>query len=234
MPYVPSEKTPPKNGIEKYEDRVKIDEVVKLVARDLAEKITDNFSLVTEYVEAFSYIGMTLEQLQSREEPEIMSDYPTSYLALATTIFDVARKYKYDGAFLGELNYAITRLIQELPKEMVRKEKWTSELRYWGYSMTVGAVVKVANRFTNSPDSVDIAIGGVFTDIKDEMKVVVNEAYEHAQIKKSGHCYDGPYYSRVMDVVNDKGILIGTIKVNLERSTETLDIDVLPVKLIAK
>ena len=74
----------------------------------------------------------------------------------------------------------------------------------------------------------------MFEDIKDEYKVRVNEAYEHAQIKKSGDCYDAPYYSRVMDILTRDGELIGTIKVNMPRSEETLNIDVLPSRLIAE
>jgi hypothetical protein len=75
---------------------------------------------------------------------------------------------------------------------------------------------------------------GVLLDVALEYKVRVNEAYEHEQIKKSGDCYDTPYYSKVMEVVSVDGTLIGTIKVNMKRSDDTLNLDVLPSKIVAK
>ena len=45
---------------------------------------------------------------------------------LADKIAEVAQKYHYDGAFLGELNYALTRLIQHLPRALIATIRHTT------------------------------------------------------------------------------------------------------------
>lgn len=130
--------------------------------------------------------------------------------ALADGIAQVAAKYKYDGAFLGELNFALTRLIQHLPRSLMQYQGFKDEIRYWMYAGIVGVLV----------------------DVKDEYKRRVNPAYEDAQIEKSGDCYDTPYYDRLIDVVDTAGKKYGTMSVRMKRSPETLAIDKLPVKII--
>jgi hypothetical protein len=129
---------------------------------------------------------------------------------LADGIATVAAKYGYDGAFLGELNYALTRLIQHLPRSLQEKQGFKDEIRYWIYAGIVGVLV----------------------DVKDEYKRRVNPAYEDAQIEKSGDCYDTPYYDRLIDVVDAAGKKYGTMSVRMKRSPETLHIDKLPVKIV--
>lgn len=129
---------------------------------------------------------------------------------LADGIAQVAATYKYDGAFLGELNYSLTRLIQHLPRSLQEFQGFKDEIRYWMYAGIVGVLV----------------------DVKDEYKRRVNPAYEAAQIEKSGDCYDTPYYTRLVDVVDQQGIKIGTMEVQLKRSPETLNIDKLPLKIV--
>jgi len=129
---------------------------------------------------------------------------------LADGIAKVASGYKYDGAFLGELNYALTRLIQHLPRSLQQHQGFKDEIRYWMYAGIVGVLV----------------------DVKDEYKRRVNVGYEAAQIEKSGDCYDTPYYTRLVDVVDPAGTKIGTMEVQLKRTQETLNIDKLPLKLV--
>lgn len=131
---------------------------------------------------------------------------------LADGIAKVSKKYAYDGAFVGELNYSLTRLIQHLPRSLQEIQGFKSELRYWIYASIVGVLV----------------------DVKDEYKRRVNTAYEAAQIEKSGDCYDTPYYTRLIDVVNEAGEKIGTTEIQLKRSDSTLNVDTLPLKLVAK
>lgn len=190
-------------------DRATIDEQVVLLAKEMAEKVTTNYS-VRSILDS-TFISVVREN------------------ALGKAIRQVAEKYNYEGAYLGELNYAITRLIQEFPKAVVKTGKWKEELRYWLYAIITESLIKMAQCI-----GLPIGVSGVFEDIKDEYKVRVNEAYEHVQIKKSGDCYDAPYYSRVMDVVDKTGKLIGTVKVNMVRSDETLNLDILPTKLVAE
>lgn len=124
---------------------------------------------------------------------------------LAEGIAEVSAKYKYKGAFAGEMNYAITRLLNHLPRALMATEEASSELRYWMQAIFFG----------------------VLQDVALEYKVRVNPAYEIAQIIKSGDCYDTPYYNKPVEVVDENGNLIGHIYVNMERSTKTVNQDVL-------
>ena len=60
----------------------------------------------------------------------------------------------------------------------------------------------------------------------------MNTAYEAEQILKSGDCYDTPYYTKLVPVVDDNGKAVGHMEIMLKRSPETLDKDVLPGRLI--
>src|SRR5437762_14257379 len=99
----------------------------------------------------------------TNDRPEL----DTAAKNLAEEIAIVSKKYKYDGAFLGELNYSLTRLIQHLPRSLMTHCGFKDEIRYWLYAGIVGVLV----------------------DVKDEYKRRVNTAYEAAQIEKSGDCY---------------------------------------------
>lgn len=129
--------------------------------------------------------------------------------ALAEGIAKVAKKYGYKGAFLGETNYALTRLFNHLPRELVKSGEAKSEIRYW---MQAG-------------------IFGVLLDIALEYKFRVNQAYEYAQRVKSGDCYDTPYYSKLVEVVDKRGKHIGYVDIGMKRTDETLSQDVLTLKL---
>lgn len=177
MPYIP------------INDRPVLDELVSILANDIATKLTNNFSLKNLYVQAFSEI--IFDNDESKYEF-------ISAKKLGDTIIQVAKKYNYEGAFLGELNYAITRLIQEVPKAVVALGKWKEELRYWIYAVTVDSLINISNQ-----NWLPIGVAGVFEDIKDEYKRRVNPAYEAVQIIKSGDCYDTPYHTVL---VNAEGI----------------------------
>lgn len=68
---------------------------------------------------------------------------------------------------------------------------------------------------------------GVLQDVSAEHKRRVNVAYEAAQIVKSGDCYDTPYYTRLVEVVDKDGKHVGHFEVMLKRSEETLNKDLL-------
>ena len=132
--------------------------------------------------------------------------------ALADAIAQVAATYTYDGAFLGEMNYALTRLIQHLPRSLQEFKGFKDETRYW----------------------LQAGMFGVLTDVMLEYKVRVNQGYEIAQIEKSGDCYDTPYYSRAVKVVNESGDVVGHVYVNMKRSDETLTKDILDGELVIR
>lgn len=131
---------------------------------------------------------------------------------LAKSIVEVAISYGYDGAFLGELNYAITRLIQRIPQIFVDKKIFKSALRYWIYA----------------------GIAGVLIDVKDEYKWRVNRSYECEQILKSGDCYDTPFFTKLIEVVDEEGKSIGYTDLYLKNDGKNYKLDKLPNKIVVK
>ena len=75
---------------------------------------------------------------------------------------------------------------------------------------------------------VGIGIGGVFEDVKDEYKRRVNTAYEAAQIVKNGDCYDTPYYTKLIEVIDSDGHHVGYQEVMVKRSHFTVGFDTIP------
>ena len=138
---------------------------------------------------------MSMPYVPTNDRPEL----DALAKSLADGIASAAAKYGYDGAFLGELNYSLTRLIQHLPRSLQDKQGFKDEIRYWIYAGIVGVLV----------------------DVKDEYKRRVNTSYEAAQIEKSGDCYDTPYYTRLVDITDEEGAKVGTIEVQLKRSDTT-------------
>lgn len=131
----------------------------------------------------------------------------------AEAIAAVAKKYDYTGAFLGELNFFITRILNHLPRALVKTGESQSELKY----------VLQAGMF------------GVLIDVLLEYKIRVNPAYEIAQIIKSGDCYDTPYYNKPVEVVDESGKIVGHVYVNMKRSDKTVGQDVLEgVQIVLK
>lgn len=222
-PYVPSEKTDGKS-----QDRILIDVEVEKLAKEIVGTNPSNFQVLESYKNSFSSIGSSLMILATGAEFVCR----TASNEFAKVVFDVGAKYGYDGAFLGELNYGITRLIQRVPQLMVASDKWAKkdEIRYWLYAVTVEALSNASNEFLKS----GLGIGGVFEDIKDEYKRRVNPSYEAAQIVKSGDCYDTPYYNRLVRIVDEDGKEVGKILVDMVRSEETLHKDVLDGELVLR
>lgn len=224
MPYVPSEKTNPPAT-----DRKELDIAVELLVHDVTKKITGNFSLVVIYKEVFRQVASGLSSLCHGLDLKHAKDPATG---LAKTIYEIGKRYEYEGAFLGELNYAVTRFIQRVPQLMVAREKWksTDELRYWLYACTVEALVWTSRQTVNY----GLGIAGVFEDIKDEYKRRVNTAYEAAQILKSGDCYDTPYYTKLVEVVDEDGRHIGHQEIMVKRSDDTRTTDILKGQVVLR
>lgn len=219
MPYVPSKKTDGKST-----DREVLDAAVENLAKATAPKIANNLSLIEAYKSAFVKIAQGLQSLA--RGTDLPSD--STEAAMARAIYDVGAKYGYEGAYLGELNYAMTRFIQRVPQMKVESKEWKEELRYWLYAATVEALVAAAAETLK----LGTGVSGVFHDIKDEYKRRVNPAYEAAQIVKSGDCYDTPYYNRLVEIVDESGAHIGHILVDMKRSEETLHKDILDARIV--
>ena len=219
MPYVPSKKTDGKSV-----DREVIDAALEPLAKKAALAITNNKSLIRVYKNSFIRVVEVLDQLLHDLEVEDLSEEAR----LAIAIYEVAKPYAYEGAELGELNYATTRFIQRVPGLKVERDDWKQELRYWMYASTVEALILASLRTAKW----ESGFGGVFEDVKDEYKRRVNTAYEAEQILKSGDCYDTPYYTRLVPVVDDSGKAVGYMEIMLKRDPSTVKLDVLPGHLV--
>ncbi|MBI2625396.1 MAG: hypothetical protein HYW70_03645 [Candidatus Nealsonbacteria bacterium] len=221
MPYVPSKKTDGKST-----DREVLDKAVEVLAEEAAGGISDNLSLIEVYKSIFLDVAHSLaDRLSGSKE---IKDSSESNLALA--IYEVGEKYGYQGAYLGEFNYAFTRFIQRVPQVKVENGEWTQEFRYWLYAATVEALTYASQEVRG----LGLGVSGVFEDIKDEYKRRVNTAYETEQILKSGDCYDAPYYTRLVEVVDENGTHVGHQEIMLKREDATLKKDILDGKIVLK
>jgi hypothetical protein len=134
-------------------------------------------------------------------EPPGRPPAETAAQRVARTVLDVAADYGQKGGWLGELNYAVTTLIQAVPFKLYRDGTWPEALRYWLHAETVGALTRAAYELHECTGNNWIANGlaGVLEDVKDELKRRVNTAYEAAQIRKSGDCYQMvPYRTQLV------------------------------------
>jgi len=186
-------------------NRPAIDEKVVALADEIAvvmihERHTAEIS--THYRRAFMEIADFIAMLESGAAVK-----PTSKSQqLAETILETARPGGVKGGWTGELNYAITMLIQLVPYDMRLRKIWDESLRYWIYAQTVGALTRTAYdlHVRTADDYIGNGLTGVFEDIKDEYKRRVNTAYEAAQILKSGDCYDfAPFRTRLVATTVD-------------------------------
>jgi len=220
MPYVPSEKTVPP-----AEDRVMLDAVVRPLADEAASRITNNMSLVKVYQDIFIKVSKQLDILLAGKQ---IKDSVESRVAQA--VYGLKQKYDYEGAHLGELNYAFTMFIQWVPEAKVKRGEWKEEFRYWVYALTVKALTYAQSH----TETLKSGVSGVWEDIKDEYKREMNPAYEAAQMVKSGHCYFGPWYNRLIELVDEAGKHVGYQEVMLKRSEETLHLDVLDLQIVVR
>lgn len=221
MPYVPSKKTDRVST-----DREVIDKIVEVLSQDLAFQIGNNYDLKTVYTDSFLTIGkMILRNYRNSSNEAIFVD----------KVLTIGDNYGYYGAFLGELNYGITRIIQRVPQILAQQGKCGlqvgKELRYWLYAMTVASLIAVANKLSLEDN---IGISGVFEDVKDEYKVRVNKSYEIEQILKSGDCYDTPYFNKIVEVVDEDGIVVGHTYIELKNDGKNVKLDKMPYKLVVK
>lgn len=223
MPYVPSKKTDGKSN-----DREIIDAAVEELARQVASQIKANFDLRPKYKNAFWTVSFNLQAILNQNSLPVSK--PEEKLAKA--IFETGAKYGYEGAYLGEFNYAITRFIQRVPQIKVQRGGWKEkdELRYWVYAETVSALIKASRE----AEKLDIGLDGVFEDIKDEYKRRVNTAYEAAQILKSGDCYDTPYYTKLAEVIDENGNHVGYQEIMVKRDDATVNKDLLDGAVVLK
>lgn len=202
MPYIPPKNRPP------------IDEAVDLLAREIAEAMQagkETSELGSRLRAAFMAVARYIRDAESGKTPASGGKPLTTggnAKALARSILDTALSYGIKGGWTGELNYAVTRLIQAVPYQLHKKGEWQEPLRYWIYAETVGALTRTAwDLHTECADDyIGNGLCGVFIDIKDEYKRRVNTAYEAAQILKSGDCYDRTTYRTQLVPVSVNGI----------------------------
>lgn len=131
---------------------------------------------------------------------------------VANAIAENSAAHGYEGAFAGQLNFFLSRLLNHLPRSLVTKQGFPTEMRYW----------------------VQPLMYGVLLDVALEHKRRVNTAYEADQIVKNGDCFDTPYYTRLIEVIDEDGKHIGWQEVMLKRSEATLGKDVIGKLVLRK
>lgn len=192
-------------------DRPMLDAKVEALSIELATDLVKRFNGDTDislcYKESILAIVDTLRQLEEGNDivPHSQKDQ------LAQAIFESAKRHAYRGAWLGSLDYALTRLIQSVPAKMVANGIWKESFRFWIYAQTIGALERAAITVHSQGknDCVTDGIVGVLTDVKDEYKRRVNVAYEAVQIRKSGDCYNTRYRTEVVEVKDSSDKVIG-------------------------
>ncbi len=188
MPYIPPQNRPP------------IDQAVDRLAARIAGQVSRSAETVevsSRYRKSMLAIAHALRALQ---QGKAVGSSDEEFVASA--VFEASKGYNQTGGWLGELNYAVTILIQAVPFKLYTAGTWEESLRYWLYAETVGALTRTAYDIHNAfdDDFVGNGLAGVFEDIKDEYKRRVNTAYEAAQIRKSGDCYDrSPYRTQLVE-----------------------------------
>ncbi len=193
MPYISSEDRPP------------IDKKVQALAGELSSKLMNEMNRDTElslcYKESILTIAKLLHSMQQGDKENLQG----REAELAQEIFNGAQRHGYRGAWLGALDYALTRLIQVVPAMMVDKGAWKEDFRFWIYAQTVGALQRAAItiHLEGKDDWVTDGLIGVVMDVKDEYKRRVNSAYEASQIVKSGDCYTTHYRTEVVEVKSE-------------------------------
>jgi hypothetical protein len=183
----------------KHSHRQKLDPFVEKTSDEIVEssaslKYPQEIGQV--YYLKFLDLVRALHSLVLKKEDKYGSSHKNSIHHLAEAIFEAGKE---DGGFwAGDLNYAITRMIQLVPRKLVHKGKWEKEFRYWTYAVTAGALERTALSVNGMLFSENSAEGdwiitvliGVFLDIKDEYKRRVNVPYEIEQTTSNGDCYD--------------------------------------------
>jgi len=204
MPYIPPRNRPP------------IDRHVDALAEKIADALAKNnqtAEISVLYRNAFASIADSIAALEKGNRPS-----EDEAGALAACIADTAKGYGQKGGWTGELNYAITMLIQAVPYKLYRRGVWAECLRYWLHAQTVGALTRTAYDIHERYDNewVGNGLAGVFEDVKDELKRRVNSAYEAAQITKSGDCFKMvPFRTQLVPMEKDG--VDGYIEIMLKR-----------------
>ncbi len=178
----------------KKDHRDKLDPVIQKVSEELAasakQEASNPHKISQIYFERFREISYELACLAARTRA--VEDSAESSRELARIAFETGNS---DGSFwAGDLNYSLTRVIQLVPKNLVKSGVWQKEFRYWIYAATCGGLERAAlstDRFSGDIDEwIKTIIVGVLVDIKDEYKRRVNAPYEEKQIAMNGDCYD--------------------------------------------
>jgi hypothetical protein len=179
--------------VKKYH-RTKLDPIIQRISEELAQSASLDTSSPQKishiYFERFREISYQMACLAAGARTVDECEESTGEIVKAA--FELGNS---DGSFwAGDLNYSLTRVIQLVPKILVKHGAWQKEFRYWVYAATCGALERASlstDRFSGDIDDwIKTVIVGVLIDIKDEYKRRVNAPYEEKQIAMNGDCYD--------------------------------------------
>lgn len=198
-------------------ERPAIDRKVEELASEIVASLRGGENKDTQvsvlYRASFIAVAKALLQIERGKTPK-----PSGRAGdLAVEVFGVGEKDER-GAWLGRMNYALTRLIQRVPEKMVDEGAWKDEFRYWLYAMTVGALERSAIEIhsVEGKDWPEDGLVGVLVDVKDEYKRRVNSAYEMVQIRRSGDCYTTRYRTELAEFRDRSGKVSGYVEVMKE------------------
>jgi hypothetical protein len=178
----------------KREHRTKLDPIIQKISEELAssakEEVSNPQKISQIYFECFREIAYEVACIASGVRSVENENRSSHELAIAAIELGNS-----DSSFwAGDLNYSFTRIIQLVPKNLVRAGTWQKEFRYWSYAATAGALERAAVAADRFPDDVEdwikTVLTGVLFDVKDEYKRRVNAPYEEKQIAMNGDAYD--------------------------------------------
>jgi hypothetical protein len=198
------------------EERPAIDARVEALAQEISSALGRGENKETEvsvyYRQSFKIVAGALLGLERGKTQQVPSGAAGE---LALELFAASSQSSaHKGAWLGRLNYALTRLIQVVPTKMVEKGFWKEDFRYWLYAQTVGALVRTAMEVhSDGDDWATDGVVGVLFDVKDEYKRRVNSAYETFQILKAGDAYTTRFRADSSEVKDERGKVIGYTEV---------------------
>jgi hypothetical protein len=204
MPYIATKERP---AIDK-----KVEALAEETSAQLGRGANNDTDISVHYRRAFVTIAKVLLELERGKTAQSESGRAQN---LALEIFGKSSKTSADrAAWLGRLNYALTRFIQVVPEKMVQRRVWKEEFRYWVYAQTVGALARSAMEVPGLGDDWPTdGLVGVLVDVKDEYKRRVNAAYETFQIRKAGDCYNTRYRTELSEMRDASGRVIGYTEV---------------------
>lgn len=208
------------------EDRLELDKAVDLLADKIVSQVTSSVAksdLSEAYIKNIVKVCKAIQDIEIYKMDNYQMEDPAN--KLGKEILNEGKKYDYKEAWLGELNYSITRLVQVVPKKMVESGHWQNEFRYWIAALTMGSLeqAKLEVAKITSPDRhkwiVDGFVGTMACVSSEYYRRAV-APYESVQIVKNGDAFTTPHRSDPIEHINARDNSSGFIEMHRESKPE--------------